>query len=285
MSIIKYEIFEEVIKTGSFTKASEKLNMTQSAVSHAIASLERELGITLFIREARNIQLTADGAKAYEYIHEILSLNRKLLNTDFTNSSHLPRTLKIGAFSSISKHLLPRMIQRFNDLYPFVKVVVFEGTYDEIDKWIIEEVIDIGFTITENPKLICESFLQDELMIASSKHVKIERNDLSLHHFFETNSIIMPAAPYRKQVEAFFHKHEINPNIHSYISDCNTIVKMIDLQIGISIGPKLFLQSFDTIALHPLPEKHYRQVYISHHHTAKDNRYVQEFIKMAREPL
>lgn len=259
--------------------------MTQSAVSHAIASLEKELGITLFIREARNIQLTADGAKAYEYIHEILSLNRKLLSTDFTSSSRLPTTIKIGAFTSISKHLLPKLIQSFNELYPFVKVVVFEGTYDEIEKWMIKEVIDIGFTIARNPKLICELFLQDELMIATSKHMKIEPDDFSFYHFFEANHIIMPTAPYQKQITDFFQQYEITPNIHSYISDCNTIAKMIDLQIGISIGPKLFLQSFDNITLYPLPGKHYRHIYISQQPATRDNRYIQDFVKMTKESI
>ncbi|MDE9567363.1 LysR family transcriptional regulator, partial [Xenorhabdus bovienii] len=55
MSIIKYEIFESVIKTGSFTKAAEKSNRTQSAISHAISSLEKELGVPLFVRDGRKI--------------------------------------------------------------------------------------------------------------------------------------------------------------------------------------------------------------------------------------
>ncbi|MED2711239.1 LysR family transcriptional regulator, partial [Bacillus toyonensis] len=71
MSIIKYEIFESVITTGSFTKAAEKLNMTQSAVSHAISSLEKELGTSLFLRTGRPITLTLHGTKAYEYIGQI----------------------------------------------------------------------------------------------------------------------------------------------------------------------------------------------------------------------
>ncbi|WP_369903308.1 LysR substrate-binding domain-containing protein [Bacillus manliponensis] len=283
MSIIKYEVFEEVIKTGSFTKAAEKLNMTQSAVSRAIASLEKELGITLFIREPRSIQLTKSGAEAYEYIYEILVLNRKLLNIDFTNPSNLPTTIKVGAFASISKHLLPKVIQQFNALYPFLKIVVFEGTYDEIDAWVIEGVIDIGFTVNEHPTFICKPFLQDELMVATSNQMEAEFNASSLNQFFETNKIIMPTAPYRKQIESFFHTNKINYHVHSYISDCNTIGKMIDLQIGISIGPKLFLQSFDDIKLHSLPGKHYRQVYITQQPRAQDNQYILKFVEMAQE--
>ncbi|WP_232697421.1 LysR family transcriptional regulator [Brevibacillus daliensis] len=283
MSIVKYEIFEEVIKTGNFTKASENLNVTQSTVSHAISNLEKELGITLFIREARKIHLTPDGAKAYEFIHEILNLNRKLLHTNFSASSQYPRVITIGSFSSISNYVLPQIIKQFNHLYPFIKIVVFEGTYDEIDNWISEKVIDIGFTISQNPDFISIPFLKDELLIASSTNIKIDSSDFSLREFFASNNIIMPTASYRTQIEEFFNNHEIIPNVHSYISDCSTIAKMISLDIGISIGPKLSLKAFDYIKLHELPDKHYRYVYISHLTHFENGHYVKEFIKTARE--
>ncbi|HDX9577268.1 TPA: LysR family transcriptional regulator [Bacillus pseudomycoides] len=283
MSIVKYEIFEEVIKTGSFTKASEKLNITQSTVSYAISNLEKELGITLFIREARKIRLTHDGAKAYEYIHEILNLNRKLIHTNFSDSSQYPKVITIGALSSINKYVLPQLIKRFNHLYPYIKIVVFEGTYDEIDRWIKEKVVSLGFTTSPNPDLVSIIFLKDELLIASSKNIVIDDISFSFHDFFKSNDIIMPTAPYRTQIESFFTEHNITPNVHSYISDCNTIVKMIGLEIGVSIGPKLFLKAFDNIKLHKLPEKYYSYGYISHLKNIENEHLITEFIKIARD--
>ncbi|SDE18148.1 DNA-binding transcriptional regulator, LysR family [Bacillus wiedmannii] len=285
MSIIKYEIFESVIKTGSFTKAAEKLNMTQSAVSHAISSLEKELGTSLFLRTGRTITLTPHGTTAYEYIGQILKINRKLIETSFNNEL-LPKTLKIGAFTSVKKHILPPIMKEFNKLYPFLEIIVFEGTYDEIQEWIINKVIDLGFTI--NGAFGCESvlFLEDELVIATPKDLKLIPVDCPLKDFFDQNNIIMPAAPYRNQVENFFNQQSIEPKIHSYISDCNTIVKMIDLGIGISIGPRLFLKSFDNIKIYELPERHYRNIYISYKPSTElkqaEGYYVQEFIKIAR---
>ncbi|TBX44288.1 LysR family transcriptional regulator [Bacillus thuringiensis] len=285
MSIIKYEIFELVITTGSFTKAAEKLNMTQSAVSHAISSLEKELGTSLFLRTGRTITLTPQGTKAYEYIGQILNINRKLIETNF-NDQLLPKTLRIGAFTSVKKHILPPIMKEFNKLYPFIEIIIFEGTYDEIQEWVINKVIDLGFTI--NGEFGCESvpFWEDELVIATPNNLKLIPDDCSLKDFFDQNNIIMPAAPYRNQVEKFFNQHSIEPKVHSYISDCNTIVKMIDLGIGISIGPKLFLKSFDNIKIYELPDRHYRNIYISYKHstelTQAEGHYVQEFIKIAR---
>ena len=54
MSISKYQVFVKVVSCGTFTKAAEALNFTQSGISHAITSLESELGITLLSRSARH---------------------------------------------------------------------------------------------------------------------------------------------------------------------------------------------------------------------------------------
>ncbi|MDE9462074.1 LysR family transcriptional regulator [Xenorhabdus bovienii] len=261
MSIVKYEIFESVIKTGSFTKAAEKLNRTQSAISHAISSLENELGVSLFLRDGRKISLTPHGIKAYTYICKILEINRKLIKTNFIDES-FPKILKIGVFTSIKNHILPPVVKEFNRLYPFIEIIILEGTYDEIQEWIINKVIDFGFTI--NGDFGCESipFLEDELVIATPSNLRFCLDDGSLNNFFNQNKIIMPAAPYKHQVEMFFNENYIVPNIHSYISDCNTIVNMISLGIGVSIGSKLFLKSFDNIKIHKFPVRFYRNIYI-----------------------
>ncbi len=64
MTITQFEVFVKVVDTGSFTKAAEELNMTQSAVSHAIKGLEMELGVVLIIRDRRRgLQLSGVGKK------------------------------------------------------------------------------------------------------------------------------------------------------------------------------------------------------------------------------
>ncbi|KGX87025.1 LysR family transcriptional regulator [Pontibacillus litoralis] len=277
MTLVKYEIFEEVIKTGSFTRASEKLNLTQSAVSHAISSLEKELGVTLFIREAKSIKLTENGSKAYESIEQILQLNRNLLQTNFSSSPPLPRVLKVGGFSSVNKQMLPKIIKKFNKSYPSIQVALFEGTYDEIDDWVEHGVVDVGFTNKQRDNVICIPFLQDELLLASS----INREE-SIDELLQSNSIIMPTAPYREQIEKYFRQHDLTPTIHSYISDCHTIVKMISLNLGISIGPKLYLTLFEDLYLYPLGDSYYRQIYLTYRNPSNNEQYIEEFVNIAR---
>lgn len=76
-------------------------------------------------------------------------------------------------------------MKEFNKLYPFLEIIVFEGTYDEIQEWIINKVIDLGFTI--NAGFGCESvlFLEDELVIATPKDLKLIPVDCPLKDFFD----------------------------------------------------------------------------------------------------
>ena len=105
MSLIKYEILNTVVEYGSLTKAAEALNITQSAVSHAIASLERNCGFSLLHRGRSGVRVTAEGERILGYTREILSLRRRLMNQEIS----LIRGAEIGTVhlwsrSQVSPH-------------------------------------------------------------------------------------------------------------------------------------------------------------------------------------
>ncbi|CDG22154.1 LysR family transcriptional regulator [Xenorhabdus poinarii G6] len=283
MSMTKYEIFEAVIKTGSFSKAAERLNKTQSAISHAISDLEKKFGVLLFVRNGRKVNLTHHGIKVYTYIYKILDINRHLMKENFMdeNSSYV---LRVGVFESVKRTILPSVIKEMKKSYPLIEIILFEGSYDEIKEWIINDLIDFGFTISDGFGCNSIPILADELVVATKIDLDFPLDKTSLNHFFSINKFIMPAAPYKNNIELFFSENNIKPNIYSQVSDCNTIAKMVDLGIGVSIGPKLFLKSFEKIKLHDLPVKSHRNIYISHKKKGFgkiEDFFIQEVIKTA----
>ena len=74
----RYEIFLKVCETGSFSKAAEALNYTQSGISQMMAGLEEELGVQLFARVKRGVSLTDNGARLIPYIQEMVNQKDKL---------------------------------------------------------------------------------------------------------------------------------------------------------------------------------------------------------------
>lgn len=145
MNLFKYKVFLSVIEAGSFTKAGELLNLTQSAISHAVSALEQELGLTLLIRGRSGIQLTSNGERLMKHFREIIQMNEKLYQEVALIKGLETGTVKIGTFSSVSIHWLPGIIQKFNEQFPFIELKLLDGNYHDIENWIASGEADFGF--------------------------------------------------------------------------------------------------------------------------------------------
>ena len=111
LSLAKFEIFSTVVELGSLTKAGETLGLTQSAVSHAIASLESEWGFSILNRGRSGIHLTSNGERVLKYIREILKWNEEMVQ-EIANINGLEiGTVRIGTISSVSIHWLPEIMK------------------------------------------------------------------------------------------------------------------------------------------------------------------------------
>ena len=101
----------KTVELGSFTKAARVLNMTRPAVSHAISSIESELGVTILIRDKRKGLLVTDvGNRILVHIREILNGVEKIEQEVAMEKGHEVGTIRIGSFPSASAHFLPKMI-------------------------------------------------------------------------------------------------------------------------------------------------------------------------------
>ena len=115
LSLAKLEIFNTVVELGGLTKAGEALGLTQSAVSHAIASLESEWGFSILNRGRSGIKLTSNGEHVLKYIREMLKWNEEM-HQEIANINGLEiGTVRIGTFSSVSAQWLPEILKNFNE--------------------------------------------------------------------------------------------------------------------------------------------------------------------------
>lgn len=191
MSLIKYEILNTVVEYGSLTKASEALNITQSAVSHAIASLESEYGFSLLHRSRSGVRVTAEGERILGYTREIIRW-AELMNQEISliRGAEIG-TVRIGTFASVSTQWLPGILKQFRLRHPGIEIKLWEGDYAEIENWLASGAIDLGFlslgdsspfdTITlQKDRIMC--ILPLDHALASEKSVSFDvllRSDLS----------------------------------------------------------------------------------------------------------
>ena len=104
MSLVKYEILQNVAELQSFTKAAQKLDLTQSAISHAISSLEKEFGFPLIHRSRTGVKLTADGQIMLLAMRKVL-YEQELLRQQAAHILGVTKGIvRIGLISSISQN-------------------------------------------------------------------------------------------------------------------------------------------------------------------------------------
>lgn len=111
MSISKYQMFLKTAACGNFSKAAEAMNFTQSGVSHAVQSLEEELGVTLLSRNRGGVVLTADGRALLPQIEELCAAHHALMQSAASLRGMDTGLVRVATFSSVSAQWLPSILK------------------------------------------------------------------------------------------------------------------------------------------------------------------------------
>ena len=145
MTLFSYEIFDAVARQGSFNKAAQQLHLTPSAISHAIAVMEAELGFTLFNRGKNGVTMTSYGASLYPSIRAVLNSDEALQQSIARLNGLEKGKVKLGAFNSVCAGLLPQILKSFMASFPQIEVEVYQGTYDDVKEWLRTGQVDLAF--------------------------------------------------------------------------------------------------------------------------------------------
>ena len=138
MNLQKYMSFVKTAECGSFTKAAELLNYSQSSISRMINDLEKEWKVALLERSVGGVKLTSDGMKLLPYAKSVVAEFEKLqMEVDELNGLQ-SGLIRIGTFSSVATHWLPNIIKEFQKAYPNIDYELLLGDYTEIEEWILD---------------------------------------------------------------------------------------------------------------------------------------------------
>ena len=113
MNLNYYTVFLDIAKTHNLTETAERMNYTQSGVSHIVAELEKQLGVTLLIRRKQGVLLTAEARQLVQTMQEVISQNDKLLQQADHLSGHKGNVVRVGTFLSVAVHWLPHILRKF----------------------------------------------------------------------------------------------------------------------------------------------------------------------------
>ena len=116
----RYIALQKIVELGSFTKAANLLGYTQPAMSQMISSLEKELSVKLLYRSRYGVHLTLEGEKLYPFIQRTVAQYHAMQEMVKEIKGLESGVIKIGTFSSVSAHWLPKLIKKFQIQYPNV---------------------------------------------------------------------------------------------------------------------------------------------------------------------
>ena len=254
MSISKYETLAKVCELGSLTKAAEALEITQSAVSHTINSLEEQFGFAILTRSRAGVKLTDNGQRIMPSVRGMLNYYEQLNQTVSAIRGLDFGTVRIGAFTSVAVHWLPGVIKEFQRDYPNVDIKLLNGDYHDVEKWLTEGSVDLGF-VNLPTKLNCEciALMEDRLLAILPPDHKFASYPKFPLVECETEAFITLLETSNHDANKALSAAGIKPNIKFSTKDDYAIIAMVEQGLGISIMPELLLRGrHDNVAVKEL---------------------------------
>lgn len=141
-----------VAEQGSFSAAALQLDLAQSTVSHAIATLEADLGVVLLLRHRTGAVLTPVGNQIYQQAREVLNGLSSIRQTANQAKGLKTGRVRLAAVRTVATHLLPDVIFRFRQIHPGMTVEIAEyDLYSEVEQALRDGQVDLGFTLLPAP--------------------------------------------------------------------------------------------------------------------------------------
>lgn len=243
MNIQKYMAFVKAVEYGSFTKAAEALNYTQSGISRMMNDLEKDWGVSLFERGRDGITLTSDGLKLLPQLTRICNEHELLMQQIEELHGLETGTIRIGTISSVATHWLPNMIKRFKSDYPNIDFELLLGDYTEIEQWVIEGRVNFGFLrLPTNDRLETIFIEKDRLLVVLPENHPVAGCDKFPLNELSNSPFMLLEKGARAEISEIFDQHQLIPEVHYTTWDDYSIMSMVENGLGISILPELILQ-------------------------------------------
>ena len=261
-----YRVFCKVAQNKSFSKAAQELFLSQPAVSQSVRQLEDQLGVQLFIRSSKKVELTAEGQLLYEYASSALGLLESAEQQLGGLQTLKVGQLRLGAGDMTAIHLLLPSLERFHQLYPKVHLSIYNRTSEGSLELLRAGKIDAAFVNLpiddERITVHWEHPIQD-IFIAGNRFSHLKGKKLSAREVARLPLIMLEQkANSRLFVQRFFLRKgiELKPEIE--LASYELMCEFARINLGISCMVRQFCDEelaqgkiFELSLADPLPPR------------------------------
>ena len=242
MQIESLKVFCDLAETESFTKAAQINNVTQSAVSQQISSLERIFKALLIERSKKKFRLTREGQVLYDHSKQVIQTYDALHHKLQEIKDIISGTIRLATIYSIGLHDLPPYLKKFLKGYPTVNVHVEYRRANQVYEDVIGNVVDLGLVAypTRDSKLEICPLRKDPLVLithpqhplAKSKSVKLKNVSGQKFIGFE------PDIPTRKALDRILKDHAVDVHHVMEFDNIETVKRAVEIDAGVAIVPQ-----------------------------------------------
>ena len=204
MILHQFKIFQAVAKHGGFNRASKDLHLSQPGISINIKNLEEELGVKLFERLGRTIQLTAAGRIVEEYGTRLMGGLTEMRQAIEDMKGLEVGQIRCGAATTVGIYLLPKLLVQFKQRFPKVETQLSVERSAKIEEKILSNDLDLGFvgdSFGTAPRLEIRASFRDELgMITPRSHELARFRKVSAKKLDVLPLILGPRGSYTRQI-------------------------------------------------------------------------------------
>jgi len=233
-----YKIFYHAAKHLNYTQAAQELFITQSAVSQAIKSLEKQLGNPLFYRQGRSMKLTWEGQLLYEHVEKAYHLI-KSAESKFQEINNLEiGEIRIGASDTICKYFLMNFLEKFTEQYPGVKIRVTNRTSPQLVNLLKSGGLDLAIITLpiSNADIQVEPFMEvKDIFVASPKFASLRNKIISIDSLTRYPILLLEGkSATRRNLDRYLEQHGINIVPEIELESNDLLVDFARIGLGIA---------------------------------------------------
>lgn len=280
--------FWTVCQEGGFTKASQKLHISQSAVSEQVSRLEENLGQKLIERTTRSLVLTENGNVALKYADMIFGAGRELVDFMLHRPKQGKQSIRIGALSSLSRNLQARFLNPILDRKE-VRFSLIVGDLKRLIRLLKDHQVDVILTThsgmgNDTGELYTHLLMQSPLCIVS----RTKKRHTNLKSIFENEVVFLPSVNLesRSEFDHFVETHDLNIELAGEVDDIALLRLLALTGKGIVIIPRMGaineIESKKLFVIHEFKEI-YQKYYAITRQKKFPNTLVAELVKSLQE--
>src|SRR6195256_5820529 len=235
MDFDQLEIFLEVARLSSFSRAAEKRFRTQPAISSQIRALEEEVGARLLDRSGGRVSLTAAGKLFFKYAEETLE-RRKTILTEIAETERVPRgEIVVGANEGTCLHILPEVFASFKKQYPDVAVNINRADYAKILESVIDNSVDFGVVslpVTDNRLTVVPVHRDELVVITPPKHPLAAKKSVTVAEVAAYPLVVPKSGHTRDALETLFYDRHLKPHYAMELDSSELLKRFVAADVG-----------------------------------------------------